>query len=117
MTASAPDLLVACLCAAWCGACREYVSVFETQAQRFAATFKWVDIEDEEDALGTLDVENFPTLLIARGDEVLFFGPVTPQPQTLARLLEAARDGSLRPTGPVAAEVAALPAVVRTLAG
>ena len=117
MTASAPDLLVACLCAAWCGSCREYVSVFETQAQRFAATFKWVDIEDEEDALGPLDVENFPTLLIARGDEVLFFGPVTPQPQTLARLLEAARDGSLRPTAPVAAEVAALPAVVRTLAG
>lgn len=117
MSVSDPDLLVACLCAAWCGSCREYVSVFETQAQRSDAVFKWVDIEDEEDALGTLDVENFPTLLIARGNEVLFFGPVTPQPQTLARLLEAARDGGLRLTGAIGPEVAALPGIVRRLAG
>jgi thioredoxin 1 len=117
MSASDPDLLVACLCAAWCGSCRDYVSVFETQALRFDAVFKWIDIEDEEDALGPLDVENFPTLLIARADEVLFFGRVTPQPQTLARLLEAARDGGLRLTSAIDPAVAALPAIVRRLPG
>ena len=56
----------------------------------------WVDVEDQADAMGAIDVENFPTLLIARDDEVLFFGPVTPHAQTLQRLIDAALKGGLR---------------------
>ena len=55
----------------------------------------WVDVEDQADAMGAIDVENFPTLLIARDDEVLFFGPVTPHAQTLQRLIDAALKGGL----------------------
>ena len=64
-------LLVACLCAAWCGTCREYRATFEALSGGFAgeADFAWVDVEDEADALGDLDIENFPTLLIADADD------------------------------------------------
>ena len=111
--ARAPALLVACLCAAWCGTCREYASLFEAQAQRLDARFVWVDIEDHDEVLGPLDVENFPTLLIARGDEVLFFGTVTPHAQTLLRLVETAARGEF--TVIEDAQLAGLPARVRAL--
>ena len=55
----------------------------------------WVDVEDQADVIGAIDVENFPTLLMACGDEVLFFGPVTPHAQTLQRLIDAALQGGL----------------------
>lgn len=94
MNAPAPaaPLLVACLCAAWCRTCDEYRPVFDALREAFGAQarFVWVDIEDDEDALGDVDVENFPTLLAARGDRVLFFGTVLPHAQTARGLVERA---------------------------
>ena len=46
-------------------------------------------MEDEADLLHPLDVEDLPTLLLAVGDEPRFFGPVTPQAETLERLIRA----------------------------
>ena len=91
-------LLVACLCAAWCGTCRDYAPVFDALGVRLgtAARLAWVDIEDEADQVDALDIDDFPTVLIARDGEVVFFGPITPQPQTLARLVESAQAGELR---------------------
>ena len=90
-------LLVACLCAGWCGLCRDYRAVFDAAAAASPPgdRFVWVDIEDDEAVLGPVDVDDFPTLLIARGDKALFFGPVTPQPGTLARLLQSAQADEL----------------------
>ncbi len=91
MTTPAPtsEFFVACLCAAWCDTCREYRPGFEALAPLFpAAEFRWIDIEDEADFIGEIDVENFPTVLIQRGDLVLFFGVLLPQPGLLKRLLE-----------------------------
>jgi thioredoxin 1 len=91
-------LLVACLCAAWCGTCRDYAAPFAQEASSFAAAdFFWVDIEDDDEAVAGIEIENFPTLLIARGDTVLFFGAVTPHVTTMTRLLQAACDGDLEP--------------------
>jgi len=53
------------------------------------ALWHWVDIEDEADLVGELDVETFPTLVIADDTHVRFAGPVTPQRETLQRLLRA----------------------------
>jgi thioredoxin 1 len=93
---SAPRLLVACLCAQWCGTCRDYEALFEAQAESLDASCVWVDVEDHDEVMGTIDVENFPTLLIANAaDELLFFGPVTPHVQTLLRLVETAARGEL----------------------
>jgi len=79
---------VVCLCADWCGVCKQYQSVFEGVARRFpGVSFHWVDIEDEDEAMGDVDVETFPTLLIAEGDRVHHFGALTPQPEVLSRLV------------------------------
>lgn len=37
--------------------------------------FNWLDIEAEAEAMGDLDIENFPTLLIRRGESIVFFAP------------------------------------------
>lgn len=50
--------------------------------------FVWVDIEDFADRIGDIDVENFPTLLIQRGESVLFFGTMLPDHGFLRRLLQ-----------------------------
>ena len=105
--------LVACLCAEWCGSCREYRAAFVALSERHAgrADFAWIDVEDESDALGDPDVENFPTLLIAAGDAALFYGAVTPA--SAERLVAGAVDGSLAPSA--GAEAAPLLARVRQL--
>lgn len=84
----AGQLLVACLCAEWCGTCRSYRTTFtELAARHPECCFVWVDVEDHADALGDFDVENFPTLLVQRGSDVLFFGPVLPHAGVVEGLL------------------------------
>ena len=79
---------VACLCAAWCGVCRDWQATFAAQARAHAhMRFAWVDVEDEDEAMGDVDIETFPTLLVARGEQVLFLGPIPPSSTQFTRLL------------------------------
>jgi thioredoxin 1 len=81
---------VACLCAAWCDVCRQYRPAFEALAARHPdKRFVWIDVEDEADIVGDFDVDNFPTLLIQRGDAVAFFGTVLPDAGQAHRLVQA----------------------------
>lgn len=81
---------VICLCADWCGLCRDYGVVFSEMALRYPESrFVWLDIEDEAELVGDLEVETFPTLLITDADGTHFLGPLTPHAQTLARLLDS----------------------------
>ena len=83
---------VACLCAAWCRTCESYQQVFEAACAELPQDglhVRWIDIEDEADLIDDLDIETFPTLLIADDAHVRFAGPLTPQPQTLRRVLRA----------------------------
>jgi len=94
-TSAAPEtagdpLWVVCLCAEWCGACREYRPLFEQVARTHPQfRFAWVDIEDHADLADDFDVETFPTMLIANGDGTRFLGPLLPHVETLSRLLTA----------------------------
>lgn len=90
MTAPSPaELQVVCLCAAWCGVCREFAQPFATLATTHPeASFHWVDVEDEADWLDDLDVENFPTVLIGFKGQPVFLGTVLPNTQTLERLIQ-----------------------------
>ncbi len=97
------EILVACLCANWCGTCREYQPLFEQlQAQLPNIRFLWIDVEDESDLVDPIEVENFPTLLIAKPGTVHCFGTVTPHRETLLRLIEAQRatDARALPASP-----------------
>lgn len=91
-----PDALqVVCLCAAWCGSCRDYRSTFDAVAAAFPGVrFEWVDIEDEADLVDPVEVENFPTVLIAAGSRPVFFGTVLPHRDTLMRLVRTHADAS-----------------------
>jgi thioredoxin 1 len=83
------NLLVACLCADWCGACREYKPLFDSLALKLPnVRFLWVDVEDEADLIDPIEVEDFPTILIANGQSPLFFGTVLPHIETLERLIQ-----------------------------
>lgn len=82
--------IVACLCAAWCGTCAGYRATFDEVAARHPdKLFIWIDIEDQADIVGELDIDNFPTLLIQHDDVVAFFGTVLPDPALAERLLAA----------------------------
>jgi len=83
------EFLVACLCAAWCDTCVAYRSGFLAMAQRFPrAEFRWVDVEDDAEAVEDIEVENFPTILVKRGADTLFEGVMLPHHEHLQRLLE-----------------------------
>jgi hypothetical protein len=49
----------------------------------------WIDVEDQADDLGDIDVENFPTLLIQKDGIVAFFGTMLPELALAERLLLA----------------------------
>ena len=87
-----PPWTVVCLCAEWCGVCRDYGTTFARLAEEHADTaWRWLDVEDHADVAGDFDVETFPSLLVARGDQVCFLGPLTPHANVLARLLQTLR--------------------------
>ena len=87
-TVGEAEFLVSCLCAQWCGTWREYRDGFDALVQRFPdVAFVWVDVEDEPEVVDDLDVENFPTVVIQRGNAVLFCGPMLPQHHLLERMI------------------------------
>lgn len=94
-----PALLVACLCAAWCRVCEDYRPAIVRVADEFPDyRFMDLDIEDHEALVDGLDIEQFPTFLMAAGDEVRFFGPLPPQPEALRLTVRAAAEGICVPT-------------------
>ncbi len=95
-------LTIVCLCAEWCGTCRDYRPLFDSLAASLRPhRFSWVDIEDQADLAGDVDVETFPTLLIADGEHVLFAGPVLPRladtQRLIATLWQNLQDGDAPP--------------------
>ncbi|WP_219114218.1 thioredoxin family protein [Janthinobacterium sp. UMAB-56] len=89
-TLAGPRWTVACLCALWCGTCGSYRTTFEELAARHPDTvFVWIDIEDQADVVGELDIDNFPTLLIQHEDNVAFFGTVLPDGGLAHRMVQA----------------------------
>ena len=102
-------LLVVCLCATWCKACTEFRGTFDKLAQaNSGAGFVWLDVEDDSALVGDIEIENFPTLAVFRGETPLFYGVTMPQEgvvaRTLASLARPDRDAVAVP-----AEIAGLP--------
>ena len=104
------QLVVVSFCAAWCDTCNEFRLAFERiAAARPQTRFVWLDIEDDADVAGDIDVENFPTLAVYRGAVPVHFGVALPHEFTVLRLIDAlAASGSAMRDAPAA--VADLPA-------
>jgi thiol-disulfide isomerase/thioredoxin len=90
---AADPLIVACLCAQWCGVCRDWRPGFETLATRFPhARFVWIDVEDAAqtaaNALGELEPESFPVCAVQRGAHLLYCDVLPQQPSIWARLID-----------------------------
>lgn len=88
---------VFCLCAAWFRVCSGYAAVFERVGAELAAAHpglrhRWIDVEDEAELVGDLDIETFPTLLVLGPEGVRFSGAVTPHEDGLRRLVRACLD-------------------------
>jgi thioredoxin reductase (NADPH) len=76
------------LCAAWCSTCREFRLVCERiAASRPELSLVWVDIEDDAELLGDIDVETFPTFAIFEGEALRHYGALLPRADLLERLL------------------------------
>jgi thioredoxin-like negative regulator of GroEL len=92
------SLTVVALCAAWCGTCREFRPVFDALVREMPhARFVWVDIEDEPEVAGDLEIETFPTLGVMHGAVPVHFGPTTPQKAVVERLLRGLVAGAVVP--------------------
>ncbi|MEO7854076.1 MAG: thioredoxin family protein [Rubrivivax sp.] len=91
-----PALTVICLCADWCGSCREFASTFDAlAAAQPGDVFRWLDIEDEPELVGDLDITTFPTLIVASSHGLHFGGEVLPQGGLVARLVASVRAAPL----------------------
>ncbi len=89
-------LVLGCLCAAWCRLCDGYAETVNAVAAEFpAVTLLWIDIEDDAELVGDLEIETFPTLVLATARQVLFAGALQPQPETLRRLLRSGVQGQV----------------------
>jgi thioredoxin reductase (NADPH) len=101
--------LVACLCAAWCKTCTEFRGTFDKLAKENTdAKFVWLDVEDDGALVGDIDIENFPTLAVFRGDTPLFYGVTMPQEGVVARTLASLQRDD-RDAVEVPDEIAGLP--------
>jgi thioredoxin reductase (NADPH) len=82
--------LVVGFCAAWCNTCGEFRAAFDAIAgSRPDAAFVWLDIEDDAERVGDIDVENFPTIAVYDGDRLLHFGVTLPHGGVVARLIDS----------------------------
>ena len=110
---SGPDqasagLLVVAFCAAWCNTCDEFRITFDRlAAARPLDRFVWLDIEDETEVVGDIDIENFPTIAAYDAGRLVHFGISLPQGALVARLLDSLDGAS--PTIPGDAAVTGLP--------
>ena len=103
------DWHVICLCAAWCGVCRDWLPVMRELAQsRPDLRLAWIDVEDEDEAMGEVEIQTFPTVLVAHGGEPRFFGPVAPSAPQLARLVNGLQAQADPPSTALSPEIRAL---------
>ncbi len=90
------ELWVVCLCAQWCHICRDLAPGFAQLPDAHPGVrWHWVDIEDDEHLLGDLDVDTFPTYLIAAEDGVRLFAPGPNQADALAHFVRPYASGQV----------------------
>ncbi|MDR2016883.1 MAG: thioredoxin family protein [Burkholderiales bacterium] len=94
-------LLVICLCAEWCAVCRDFKPEYSALAQQHPKTlFAYIDIEDDEALIGALELDDFPTLVVFRGDALVHFGIVKAKRSNIVQLLQKLNASPPQPLSP-----------------
>ncbi len=105
--------LVIALCAAWCDTCTEFRRTFELIAHsRQDTSFVWLDVEDDAELAGDIDVENFPTLVVYREKQLLHFGISLPQQGIVKRLLDGLQNAAPQPSHAESTTLVQLPSLL-----
>lgn len=106
-------LLVVCLCAAWCYVCNDFRPTLAALAQKHPdLDFVWLDIEDDGALVGNVDIDDFPTFALFRGDTPVFFGVTRARAPAVSRTLEFLLGPAPSPVA-VPEQIAALPQALR----
>lgn len=74
-------------CAEWCGVCR---GLRESVPTSVKPCLNWIDIEEDGDLVGDLEIENFPTIAIWRDGRWVFHGVVKPYWEPMIDMLTSA---------------------------
>ena len=102
-------MVVVGFCATWCRVCTEFRPSFARLAGELpGARFVWLDVEDDSELVGDIEVEDFPTIAVFRGDVPVHFGTTLPHEEVVRRLLLALATDE-RPAIDVPEAVATLP--------
>jgi len=75
-TVDSPGIVMVDCWASWCGACKDFGSVYEKVASRYAKhTFGKLDTQAEKGIVARLGIEHIPSLLLYRDGILLFRQP------------------------------------------
>lgn len=85
------------VCADWCSVCRDYRATLNDFPE---FDIKWIDINDFESLTEEIEIETFPTVIIVNKMDVLFFGSVEPNKNSLTSLLSAVKTTPSKTTHP-----------------
>ena len=77
---------VYCLCAEWCGVCREFKPSMD-ELRLPGVALHWIDVEEEPEWGDLQDITSFPILVIKEGGKTVFTGSVEPHLPHIRRLL------------------------------
>ncbi len=82
--------LIVCYCAEWCRTCEAFKTAFATLSSEYNEqyAFVYIDVEDHYEMLGDEDIDNFPTILIQRGETNHYFGEILPYASHLKQLID-----------------------------
>jgi thioredoxin 1 len=107
MSDESQTLDVFCLCAEWCGVCRTLRP--ELEALRLEGfRIYWIDIEEHADALDAIEIDTFPTVIVANGSgTICFAGVMEPHIVHFEKLLRSLAKQGLSPSS-TSTEITAL---------